>query len=105
MKEILLNIPSMSVNRCFQGRRFMTKEYKDWTEAGLWLLKGQKPVDKPYYIDITFYQSQLADIDGGVKALLDLLKKAEIIEDDRYVMTLRLNKVISKKKKIVIRFY
>jgi len=99
-----LKIAPLSVNKIFQGRRFKTKEYNAWIEEGLWLLKGQTLRQPPYKISIEFYMSKASDIDNPVKGTLDLLKKAGIISDDRYIEYLEIKKIVSKDKKIIINF-
>lgn len=102
--RIKIDIDPLSVNSAFQGRRFKTPKYNDWITEGLWILKGMEKQKKPYKIRIQFYMSKLMDIDNPIKALLDLLVKAEIIEDDRYIEELYVKKIVSKEKKIVLKF-
>ena len=105
--EYILPLAPLSVNQAFQGRRFKTQKYNDWLENGLWLLKklgGSTHHHKPYNIEITLLMSRLMDIDNPIKMILDLLKKAGIIEDDRYVDTLFIKKIVSKNKMIKIKF-
>jgi len=94
-----LNLPPFSINKAWSGRRFRTKEYKDWTIDALWLLKKHKKFKGKVGIDICFYQNKLADIDGGVKIFLDVLVKAGIIDDDRYVYELSIRKEDENKNK------
>ena len=101
---MIIELPPLSVNKIWQGRRYKTKEYDDWIESGLWLLKGQKKQKPPYKIEIEFYMSVREDIDNPIKGLLDLLKKAEIIEDDRFIDELYIKKIKSKNKKIKFNF-
>ena len=103
--DIELNITPLSVNCAWKGRRFATKEYKDWTEQCLWYLKKFKyRPDKPYKINIEFYQSKSQDIDSCIKMILDVLVKSGIIEDDRYVDELNVKKIGGKDRRIKIKF-
>ena len=104
--EYILPLAPLSVNQAFQGRRFKTQKYNDWLDNGLWLLKkaGGGTYRKPYNIEITLFMARLMDIDNPIKMILDLLKKAGVIEDDRYVDTLFIKKIVSKNKMIKIKF-
>jgi len=104
MKNHEIDLEPLSINGCWQGRRFKTERYKQWIKLGLWMVKGIEKQEKPYNIEIDFYMSKLMDIDNPVKGFLDLLKKANIIEDDRYIETLHIRKIVSKDKRIVVRF-
>lgn len=97
-----LDIQPLSVNSAWQGRRFATKKYKEWTDACLFMLLDKKRVDKPYKVSITFYQSKMQDIDSCIKMTLDVLVKAGILEDDRYINELNVKKIVSKERKIEI---
>ena len=100
MQKINIDIAPISVNKCWQGRRFATKEYKEWTEQCLWELKKYKrQVNKPYRISLIFYQNARQDIDAAIKMTLDVLVKAGLIEDDRYIMELNVRKIVSKENK------
>ena len=100
--NIELNIAPMSVNAAWQGRRFATRKYKEWTETCLFMLLGKKCLEKPYKVSIIFYQSQMQDIDSCIKMTLDVLVKAGVLEDDRYINELNVKKIVSKERKIFI---
>lgn len=99
-----LNLEPLSINQAFQGRRFKTPKYNKWIKSGLWLLKPLKRQEKPYRIDVELYVGSLFDIDNALKPLFDLLKKGNIIEDDRYIEVLTIRKIISKEHKFIINF-
>ncbi len=103
-KEYEIDINPLSINGAWVGRRFKTPKYKKWTEYMLWLLKSVKPQEKPYRIEIDLYIAMLMDIDNPIKPILDTLTKSGVIEDDRYIEKLTIRKIVSKDKKIVIRF-
>ena len=107
MCETILELAPLSVNKCFQGRRFMTKEYKQWTETGLWLLKGHKKHKGLVGIEIIAEMKnyKMADIDNILKPFLDLLVKAEVIEDDRKIEELSVRKEKSTNNKIRFLIY
>ena len=102
--EYEININPLSINTAWAGRRFKTPKYKKWAEDMLWLLKQLKPQEKPYKIEIDLYIAMLMDIDNPIKPILDALTKSGVIEDDRYIEKLIIRKIVSKEKKIVIRF-
>ena len=96
-----IKIKALSVNKCWQGRRFKTKEYDVYIEEMLWLLKGYKgyrPKDKEHFGLIIKWGSpgaNRADIDNILKPFLDSLVKSGIITDDRYCYELHIQKVKS----------
>lgn len=90
-----IKIKPFSINKAFQGRRFMTKAYKEWREEMSWLLKKEKPViaDK-YIINIEWWSphANRADIDNPIKSCLDSLVENGIITDDRKIKELNIKK-------------
>lgn len=94
----------MSINKAWQGRRYATREYKSWIRDCL-LVTGHIPYQgRPHCIEIDFYIDLRMDIDNPIKTILDLLCKKGILDDDRYIKKLIINKIVSKDKRIVIRF-
>lgn len=66
--------------------RITSRRYKQWqTEAG-WQILIQKPkrIFGPYILSITVPQKMRGDIDGRLKAIIDLLWKQRVTDDDRY---------------------
>lgn len=93
-----LNIKALSVNKAFQGKRFKTKEYKQFERDMLLMLpkvnldfKG----DLKVVIDYGF-SSSLSDIDNPNKMVLDILCKKYRF-DDRQIYELKNTKTIVKK--------
>lgn len=80
-----------SVNKLFANRaggRFKTREYKDWLSEAAWMIREQLPDPVPGRIVVLISaerESLSADIDNRVKAILDLLVKSKVIDDDRFV--------------------
>lgn len=85
MTSITLETKPLSVNKCWQGRRFKTKDYIDYEQEILLLLPKNVKIKGEFEIDITFYFKNYSrtDIDNCVKPFLDILTKSGIIEDDR----------------------
>lgn len=99
MIVINLDVKPLSVNKCWQGRRYKTKEYKSYEKALLHLLPN---IDIEYKnnlkIDITFgFSNKTNDIDNPLKPLLDILQKKYLF-NDRCVYELNVKKCIVKKK-------
>jgi len=89
------SLEPFSVNRQYQGRRFMTKEYKDWKSLFAILCNGcSKSKIRATKVKIDWWHpnSNRRDIDGVCKSILDGLVQNEIIEDDRYIDELTIRK-------------
>lgn len=86
-----------SVNALFAnipGRgRIKTRYYKQWLKEAGWEIKAQprgRVITGDISIDIRCpHGFRAGDIDNRVKALLDLIVSVGIIEDDRFVVDLR----------------
>jgi Holliday junction resolvase RusA-like endonuclease len=89
-----IDIKPLSVNKAWQGRRFKTKEYKDFEEQLLWKLKGIKPVSGKYALHIDFYfkNYKMADLSNCLKTTEDIIVKAGLVEDDRFCYEIYLRK-------------
>jgi Holliday junction resolvase RusA-like endonuclease len=93
-KSDFINIKPMSINNCFQGRRFRTSEFKHWqTTIFLNLPKG-KIESKNICLMVCFYLKHPAqsDLDNFLKPLIDCLVKKGIIKDDRYITKIEARK-------------
>ena len=102
MKKI--NIKPISVNNCWQGRRFKTKEYLQYEKDLLLMLPKMKLCNAPYLIDIEFgFSSSLADIDNPLKPFLDVLQKKYLI-NDRDIYKLNVTKSVIQKGSEYIKF-
>lgn len=90
-----INHKPLSVNDCWQGKRYKTKEYKAYENALMWMLKplsASLPAP-PYRIQFAFGMSNIqSDIDNPVKPLLDILQKRYGF-NDREVMELVVRKL------------
>jgi Holliday junction resolvase RusA-like endonuclease len=81
---------SLYTNR--RGGRRKTDRYATWINAAGWDLKAQKPapLPGPVVVDITVGPRRTnADIDNKIKAVLDLMVRHKIIDDDRNVFEVR----------------
>lgn len=88
----IVDIKPLSVNRCWQGRRFKTKEYKSYEKEMLLKLKRLPMPPPPYEIAIVFFMSNImSDLDNPVKPFLDLLQKKYSF-NDRSIMKMSVEK-------------
>ena len=96
---INLDVKPLSINQCWQGRRFKTKAYKQYEKAILLLLPSIEFTYKDEIeINIVFgFSSKTADIDNPLKPILDILQKKYGF-NDRSVYRLTADKVIVPKK-------
>jgi len=89
-------IKPVSVNQVWQGRRFKTPLYKRYEKECLALLAGQPKAEQAKEYDVTyrFYIKNFALTDAGnlEKPLTDILCKAGLMKDDRYIRRLTLEK-------------
>ena len=95
---IHLDVKPMSVNKAWQGRRYKTKEYKQYEKALLHLLPSRNFDFKgDLSIEITFgFSNTTSDIDNPLKPLLDILQKKYGF-NDRCVYQLNIKKEVVKK--------
>lgn len=92
-------IPPLSVNACWKGRRFKTKEYDQWRKDVSYFMKGEKILGN-VEIRIIFYLKSVvrSDLDNFVKTAIDSIVIAGLIDDDRYVQRLVCEKRKSKEE-------
>lgn len=102
--QIIKDTKALSINRAWQGRRFKTGDYKAFEEEMLYKLKPMKlDFEQKYNIKLSLefrlnsFTFKSSDVDNYLKPLLDILQKAEIIEDDKHIVELVANKIKVKK--------
>ena len=93
-------IKPISINKCFQGRRFRTAEFKNWQEAVFLLLPNEKIKSRDISIGINIFLKSIvmSDIDNFLKPIIDCIVKKGIIEDDRYINELNVKKIKSEEE-------
>lgn len=92
-----IEIKALSVNQCWQGRRFKTKKYKEYEKELLLKLKPFNVPNDKISISVTFgFSSTLSDIDNGLKPFIDVLQKCYKF-NDRDIYELNVKKEIVKK--------
>lgn len=93
----IIKTQPLSVNKCWQGRRFKTPLYNSYEWE---LFTKLKPLEIPkgkLSLFITFYLSnKLSDIDNPLKPFLDILQKKYKF-NDRDIYEMRVVKKIVKK--------
>jgi Holliday junction resolvase RusA-like endonuclease len=100
---IKLNIKPLSVNQAWQGRRFKTKEYKQF-EKDMLLMLPKKRFNPPFKVAFVFgFSNSLCDIDNPLKLTIDVLQKKYGI-NDRDILELSVKKEIVKKGNEFIKF-
>lgn len=96
MNTIHLALKPLSVNEAWQGRRFKTKKYKDYEELCLMELMIMKPKKFKGWVMVKYSfklkNYKLTDVGNLEKPLSDILVKAGIIEDDRFILTMQIMK-------------
>jgi len=110
MSEIrhLIEIKSLSVNQCWQGRRYKTDDYKSYEEEMLIRLPKHEMIEGNIGIDIEFGFSShysVRDIDNNIKPLLDILEKKGYFKNDNQISEMTVKKVKSDKDYIVFKIY
>lgn len=95
---IELPMKPLSVNECWQGKRFKTPKYKSYELEMILRLPSLKiNTNVPLRIDMTFgFSNSLCDVDNPVKPVLDILQKKYMI-NDKNIVYLNLSKEIVKK--------
>src|SRR3990167_2241316 len=93
-----IKIHPLSVNKCWQGKRFKTKEYEKYELDLSRLLKKQEIIFGPVRVRLRFHLKELyrGDLDNLIKPLMDILVKKGYLEDDRKVLKYELEKVKAK---------
>lgn len=103
MNKIIIPLKPLSVNAVWQGRRFKTPAYLKYEKDCKWFMEGDK-INGEVEIKIKFYINNYScsDIDNFAKPILDIMVKSGLIEDDRMVKRLVLEKYKNKKESMEI---
>lgn len=92
-----IDIKPLSVNKAWQGRKFKTKDYKNYIEELTGKLPDIELPEEPYELIVTFgFSSVASDIDNPLKPFIDILQKRYGF-NDRKIFRLIINKEIVKK--------
>ena len=85
-----ISIKPISVNDCWQGRRFKTPLYKGYETELLYKLKKEKIPEGKLFLRLTVgFSNKNADLDNVVKPFVDILQKKFGFNDKQiYIMDL-----------------
>lgn len=105
MIDIQVEIPPLSINKAWQGRRYKTPFYNDWLRDGLITLPRSDKILGPVEVFLTFGMRfpKKADVDNPIKCCLDLLVKRGYLDDDVQVQALHAYKEKTDKEYIKIK--
>ena len=101
---IVLKGKPISVNKLYQGRRFLTDEGKAVKlDYGIQATRqNRKPLEGELEVEISFYlKNKRSDIDNCLKATLDILSGI-LWKDDSQIMELLVHKIIDKEERVEI---
>lgn len=88
-----IKITPLSVNRCWQGRRFKSPLYKNYEQELFYLLPKITIPKGKLKVSLVFgFSSKLNDIDNGVKPFIDILQKKYSF-NDILIYEMQINKV------------
>ena len=97
-----INIKPLSINQCFQGRRFKTPKYKQYEKELMLLLPMLSVPDGLLEVVITFgLSSKLNDIDNGLKPFIDILQKKYLFNDRDIYKLIVEKKIVSKGEEFI----
>lgn len=96
---IILKTLPLSTNRMYQGRRFLTKQAREYKETVAWEVRTQyrgKPIDTPVRLKIALWwpDKRRHDLDN-IKGFLDAMTGI-LYEDDSQIVELNITKGIDR---------
>jgi Holliday junction resolvase RusA-like endonuclease len=92
-----VNIKPLSVNQCWQGKRYKTPKYKAYETELMYLLPNIKLPKPPYEIKFTFgFSSKLSDWDNPIKPFQDILQKRYNFDDRDIFIAVIEKKIVAK---------
>ena len=86
INEAIIFIKPLSVNQCWQGKRFKTTNYKVYEKTVLELLPDNLyvPDNGKLMVTISFgFSSKMSDYDNAIKPFQDILQKKYGFDDNR----------------------
>lgn len=99
-KQMTIKIKPLTVNRCWQGRRFKTPDYTAYEHEFLTLLSIQHEpfaiYEKMWITIIAGLSYKKADIDNIVKPILDILQKKYGFDDNTIYKLTAIKKIVDK---------
>mgnify|MGYP003625050825 FL=1 len=97
MMTIQIHRKPLSVNACWQGKRFKTPEYKAYEKEILLLLPNKYEIPEgDLQVRYEFGLNTMADWDNPVKPLQDILQKKYDFDDRRIMKAEVIKKVVKR---------
>jgi len=97
-----IQIKPLSINQCFQGRRFKTPKYKQYEKELMLLLPILDVPNGLLEVIITFgLSSKLNDIDNGLKPFIDILQKKYLFNDRDIYKLIVEKKIVPKGEEFI----
>lgn len=96
-----LKIKPLSINECWQGKRFKTKDYDSYEEEVLYSLPGDLIVpanEKLCFILKVGFSSKNADLDNILKPILDILQKKYNFNDKMIYKIIAEKEIVKKEQ-------
>lgn len=94
---VTIDIKPLSVNGCWQGKRFKTPAYKKYERDMLLLLPAIVIPEPPHKVYYEFgFSSAASDIDNPIKPLQDILQKRYDFDDKTIFEMIVVKKKVKK---------
>jgi Holliday junction resolvase RusA-like endonuclease len=96
---VRINLPPLSVNKAWKGKRYKTNDYIKFEKNCLLLIPMQKIGNKPLELIINYgFSSKGSDIDNPNKLIIDILSK-KLCFNDNLIYKITITKEIVAKGK------
>lgn len=91
--QFTIPLKPLAISKAWQGRRFATKEYRDWA-ADVAHFVPKTTLFGPVEVTVELFikNDKMSDCDNFMKTLLDTLTKCGVYEDDRMIYALHVHK-------------
>mgnify|MGYP003664311728 FL=1 len=97
-----INIKPLSVNECFQGRRFKNIKYKKYEKELIFMLPKLQIPDGKLEITIIFgFSSSASDWDNPIKPFQDILQKRYGFNDSRVYKATVIKEIVKKGQEFI----
>jgi len=97
-----IGIKPLSVNDCYKGRRFRTKDYDNYERTLMFLLPKIEMPEPPYAIYLEFgFSSKASDWDNCIKNFQDCLQKKYDFNDKEIYTGFVKKKIVPKGQEYV----
>lgn len=97
-----IDIKPLSVNQCWQGKRFKTPAYKAYERAVLLLLKPMQIPEGELQITLEWgFSSSASDWDNPIKPFQDILQKKYGFNDNRVIKATVIKRKVKKGQEFI----